>query len=191
MSSGAERHVFRQDQVYAMRRIIDQSRREWDQFEMGARDYALVQLDRAVDPRVATPLHLGPRLGMTVSAGTQLGVIGYPSGMPAKVSFGDKGYSAVIDAGSPTVFRAQLNTFHANSGSPVFYYDAPDVVAGILIAGEEDYQARIEDGGPCKQPIIYNGLKPCTETGPDGSQRSVRCSEKVTKAELIAPLVPE
>jgi V8-like Glu-specific endopeptidase len=62
-------------------------------------------------------------------------VIGYPSGLPAKLAGGAK----VFGTASPFFFSANLDTFGGNSGSPVFNAGSNRVV-GILVRGAADYR---------------------------------------------------
>jgi hypothetical protein len=112
-------------------------------------DYAVIRLDRKVAGR--RPLAIN-RNNAGLSAETPLFVIGHPSGIPLKIAgdakvvsistdvyvnvrgtrskWTDKGYS----------FLTNLDTFHGNSGSPVFSLNTM-LVEGILVSGDEDYEA--------------------------------------------------
>jgi V8-like Glu-specific endopeptidase len=95
-------------------------------------DYGLIQLDRKVTDR--EPLEI--RTDGHVQALTSLVVIGNPSGLPLKVAAG-----ATVRANiHPFYFSANLDTFQGNSGSAVINSDT-GVVEGILVRGEEDFEA--------------------------------------------------
>lgn len=94
-----------------------------------AADWALLHLDRPVTGR--TPMVIS---GERVKSGTPLAVVGYPHGLPVKIA----GNAVAIDEGDPVIFKANLDTYHGNSGSPVL--DERDWrVVGILSDGQDDY----------------------------------------------------
>jgi V8-like Glu-specific endopeptidase len=174
MRDGVEREDFASDEVYQISRIIERYREGSGET---LRDFAVLELQENVPSRIAQPLRLAREAGKEVRTETELGVIGYPSGLPEKVSFASKTNRA-MEAGSATEFRAQLNTFHGNSGSPVLFYDEPDVVAGILVEGEPDYFIE----GQCARTAVYASEQVCNGR---------RCSERVPKSALIEPYVPD
>lgn len=97
-------------------------------------DYSVVQLDRVVTAPGACPLPI--RREGTVPLGTNIGVIGHPSGLPMKIAFGAQ---TVVKANSNTgYFIANLDTYGGNSGSPVLNATT-GVVEGVLVRGERDY----------------------------------------------------
>ena len=100
----------------------------------GDYDYSVVQVDRVVTAPGAVPLDI--RRSGTVANGTQIGVIGHPSGLPLKVAFGN--LTVVMDNSPAGYFVANLDTYGGNSGSPVFNA-ATGVVEGILVRGEYDF----------------------------------------------------
>jgi hypothetical protein len=94
-------------------------------------DYALIRLDRKVEGR--RPLAISR--GRELKTGDKVFVIGFPVGIPLKVS----GDAAVRDASQPGYFVTDLDTFGGNSGSPVF--NASDnLIEGILVRGDEDFK---------------------------------------------------
>jgi V8-like Glu-specific endopeptidase len=93
-------------------------------------DYALIRLDRAVTGR--SPLKV--RTDGKITEGTEIVVIGHPTGLPTKVAAG----ANVRDNSDSYFFVANLDTYGGNSGSAVF--DAKTgTVEGILVRGENDY----------------------------------------------------
>jgi len=110
--------------VYSCSQVLDQS------LDSNLLDYAVIKLDRAVTDRVS----LKVRRSGTLLEGTALTVIGYPSGLPLKVSPGAR----VRDASSTVYFTANLDTYGGNSGSAVLNSVSGDV-EGILVRGENDY----------------------------------------------------
>ena len=95
-------------------------------------DYSVIRLDRPVAGR--TPLKF--RKEGQIERGTNLLVIGHPSGLPTKVAPGASVRST--DTAQP-FFVANLDTYGGNSGSAVFNEDSGEV-EGILVRGETDFQ---------------------------------------------------
>lgn len=93
-------------------------------------DYALIRLDRRVTDR--TPLTV--RTEGRVETGTDLVVIGHPTGLPTKIADG----AWVRDNSNNVYFSSNLDTFGGNSGSAVFDSNT-GMVEGILVRGETDY----------------------------------------------------
>jgi hypothetical protein len=91
--------------------------------------YALVRLDRPVKGR--TPLKLRSR--GKVAVGSSLVMAGFPNGLPMKVVD-----DAVVKEVFKNSFKANLDAFGGNSGSPVFNLNT-GLVEGILLEGESDY----------------------------------------------------
>ena len=112
-------------------------------------DYTLIRLDRKVADRLPLAINRGNK---GLSGKTPLFVIGHPSGLPLKIAgdasvisvdtdvyvndnygisrkWSDKGYA----------FLTNLDTFHGNSGSPVFNLNTL-LVEGILVSGDNDYE---------------------------------------------------
>ncbi len=110
--------------VYGCSRIVSRSLQGGN-----GDDYALVELDREVTDRAPLKFRKTGR----VAVGTNLVVIGHPTGLPTKIADG-----AVVRSVTSIFFRANLDTYGGNSGSAVF--DArTGVVEGILVRGENDY----------------------------------------------------
>jgi len=114
------------DDVYECKKII--ARKE---LANGA-DYAVVQLDRP--NKKYRPLQVNHT--RKIKPGTDVMVIGYPAGIPVKVSDGAKVRS--VEDG---YFVANLDTYGGNSGSAVFNVKT-GLVEGILVRGEQDYVYR-------------------------------------------------
>lgn len=93
------------------------------------KDYAIVKLDRPVEGR--KPLKL--KMKGNPKTGTNIAVIGHPSGLPLKIAGGAK-----ITKKRFNFFYANLDTYGGNSGSPVFDEKSGEVL-GILIQGARDY----------------------------------------------------
>ncbi|MBI3548299.1 MAG: trypsin-like peptidase domain-containing protein [Elusimicrobia bacterium] len=112
-----------------------------------AADWALVRLDRPVVGR--RPLAVDRGAGVVKD--DPLYVIGYPSGLPVKVTVGAR----VRDASPATHFSSNTDTFFGNSGSPVFH-GRTDLVVGIVARGDAD---DFMMGKGCNNAIV------CTEEG--------------------------
>jgi hypothetical protein len=116
--------------VYQCSDIVGRAR------DAGGADFAVIRLDRAVKGH--KPLAIDRNNAVTV--GTPLAVIGHPSGLPEKVAGG----AFVRDNSDAFKFVANLDTYHGNSGSPVFNTKT-GLIEGILVTGEEDYDFNTTD----------------------------------------------
>lgn len=105
-------------------------------------DYAVFELDRPCRDRLPVSV-----CGTNAKKGESLYVIGYPTGLPQKVADG-----ARVLGVSRYTFRANLDTYGGNSGSPVFN-DRNECV-GILVKGATDY---IEVNGRMRSNRIQRG----------------------------------
>lgn len=108
----------------------------------GMNDYALVRLDREVEGRL--PLKIR-RVGQ-VKKNMRLFTVGHPSGLPLKYT--DKG--SVVSNDEKEFFTVSLDTFHGNSGSPVFNSETLEV-EGILVRGRTDYVDGEFEGKYCQR----------------------------------------
>jgi V8-like Glu-specific endopeptidase len=93
-------------------------------------DFALIKLDRVVDGR--KPLSM--RREGSIAVGTDVVLIGHPSGLATKIADGAK----VRTSSNPYYFVANTDSYGGNSGSAVFNAKT-GVVEGILVRGEQDY----------------------------------------------------
>lgn len=91
-------------------------------------DYAVIRLDRAVTDRFPV------KISTELKVGTEVVMIGHPSGLPQKITD-----QAKITKISETEFRATVDAFQINSGSAVFNARTGDVL-GILVRGRIDYR---------------------------------------------------
>lgn len=119
-------------------------------------DYTVVRLDRAADGYL--PLAIN-RTNSGLAENKGLIVMGHPSGLPLKIA-GDAQVTAAgrdVTAnnrlGVPVTwsdggysFLTNLDTFHVNSGSPVFNAKTL-LVEGILVKGDNDYEPDPETPG--------------------------------------------
>ena len=92
-------------------------------------DYALVRLDRPVEGH--KPLVLASE---DADKHDTVYVMGHPSGLPIKYA---GGAHVLSSWGFNPYFKANLDTYGGNSGSPVF--NADHEVVGILVRGDTDF----------------------------------------------------
>lgn len=124
-----------EEDVYRCRSI---PLRRYDTDAQGRRwDYAWIELDRPVSaPRRAA--ELAPDVP---AVGRALTVVGYPSGLPAKL---DSGATVLSRPSCQDYFTLDSDTFEASSGSGVF--DEAGRLVGILARGGVDYEYEEERG---------------------------------------------
>lgn len=134
----------KREDVYGCKEIIAQ---DLAQVQFVTRDYAIIRLDRPVEDREPLPV----RLEGWARVGTDLAVIGHPSGLPMKVADEAKIRSSRIN-----FFYTDLDTFSGNSGSPVINQET-GIVEGILVEGEEDYE--FSSARRCYLPKRFNSTE--------------------------------
>lgn len=125
-------------------------------------DWAIVKLDRPVTNHRILPIRRTGRIPNNNS----VYVIGHPNGLPAKFAPG----ANVRDNSPQAFFKANLDTYGGNSGSPVF--NEENVVEGILVRGETDFVPQ----GNCMVSLV------CPTTGCQG--------EDCTRTTEFASLIP-
>lgn len=118
-------------------------------------DYAVLRLDRPVTED-KVPVHV-KRRDEAMELGTEVAVLGFPNGLPAKITPG--GAVIVTREESLDFFEATADTFGGNSGSGVF--DENGVQVGILVRGEQDYA---ETSQGCSIPNVLSS-NPGAEEG--------------------------
>ena len=100
-------------------------------------DYAIVRLDRPVLDRKPVPIRLGDT---ALSSGQRVFTIGYPTGLPQKVTAG--AWVSDTRSGSIDYFTSNLDVFPGSSGGGVF--TEAGELAGIVVRGP--------DGGYSQSP---------------------------------------
>lgn len=133
MVGGNAPKFLKTENVFRCQSIIHRS------YGPGRPDYAVIKLNRA---STREPLTL---LAESESAkiGDNLVMIGFPSGIPLKITDGGQ----ILQA-SAIDFVTNLDAFHGNSGSAVLEEKSGHVV-GILVSGHADYKPRMSLFGRC------------------------------------------
>lgn len=152
---------FHEKDVYHCKRILVQ---ELDSETKS--DFALIELDQEVNDIKALELS-EKNENMT---GEKIFIMGHPSGLPLKIS--DDAY---IFSETPFYFSSNLDSFHGNSGSPVFNQLSLEV-EGILVRGNDDFY---------KTTMGCQTLNICTEDGKQCLVPPTLDGEHSTKIEIV------
>lgn len=126
--------IIRNEEIYRGLEIVG------GEYTKNGSDWALVRLNRPVENHIPSIRRSGK-----VGQGEAVYVIGHPMGLPIKYADG----AFILDNGHEAYFKANLDTYGGNSGSPVF--DRKNKVVGILVRGESDLVSR-DDG--CNVSLI-------------------------------------
>lgn len=113
----------------------------------GNSDFSLIQLDKTITDR--TPLEYNKSSLMSRPASVYM--IGHPYGLSQMLSRSTK--VRAEDSGD-LIFKASINSFQGNSGSPVFNSETHKV-EGVLINGQEDLV--FDSQNKCYRYRVYNG----------------------------------
>ena len=117
--------------IYKCAEVISTTSRNESHDQKPTRDYALIRLDRPVVGRRPLLLAGGEKIPDTAD----LVMLGYPSGLPAKITENGK----ILDNSHPDYFLSDLDAFTGNSGGPVIDKKT-GLVEGIVFFGSIDYQ---------------------------------------------------
>ena len=182
--------VIRDEDVYSCARVVS----EGLPLLVGdyTPDFAVVQLDRPVEGahvpalvRPATPLDQGESLAM----------IGFGSGLPAKIDTG--GSVADPRADQLDYFVANVDAFQGHSGSATF--DSENRLAGILIGGRTPDYVTLE-GESCERvavhpdspadELIHNIAPIVTHLCDDGWDAEELCGPKACEGRPCGSVLP-
>jgi V8-like Glu-specific endopeptidase len=148
--------VLAAEQVYFGKKVV-----KWELSDSG--DFTIVQLDRKVTFPGARPAQL--RRAGDPKVDQRVGLVGYPSGLPAKAAYGAN--TKIYDVGKVWL-RSNLDSYGGNSGSPVT--DENGVVEGILVRGRDDYDTWTDgSAGKC----FYSFRKKDSDAGEIVTRTSV------------------
>ncbi len=111
-------------------------------------DYVVIRLKRKVADRPILKL----RTAGLISSNEKVFMIGHPLGLPLVVST----TANIVESDNDHFFKATLDSFEGNSGSPVFNSKTFEV-EGILVRGEEDFFKDLSL--QCSRDQVY-GQKP-------------------------------
>ncbi|MCK5073052.1 MAG: trypsin-like peptidase domain-containing protein [Bacteriovoracaceae bacterium] len=148
--------TFDGNNIYSCKKIIDQKYKE---SSWSVKDYAIIKLDRPVSKRSPLKFRKSGRL----SKKDNLAIIGHPAGLPMKIAGDAKKQKWSKDEKSSFIkslfkkyyyFRADLDSFAGNSGSPVINTDN-GMVEGILVSGARDFITTYNYGDPCRTHARY------------------------------------
>jgi len=136
--------VIRDEDVYSCDRVVSEG------MPLGSDhtpDFAIIKLDRPVEGAHA-PVSVRPATPLDEQE--SLAMIGFGSGLPAKIDTG----GAVADPRPDELdyFVANVDAFQGHSGSAIF--DSQDRLAGILISGKAPDYVDSEDQS-CKRVSVY------------------------------------
>jgi len=134
----------RDEDVYSCRRVVSQDSAPSNEYTP---DFAIIQLDRPVEGDQARAVI---RPATALAEQEALAMIGFGSGLPAKIDSG----ASVADRRADTLdyFVANLDAFQGHSGSATF--DSENRLAGILIGGRTPDYA-YEEGEDCRRVQVY------------------------------------
>lgn len=152
---------FSSDEVVGCKKII--ARKEKDE---GA-DWAVIKLDRKIT--FVKPLHLNRSIPLRLN--DEVGLIGYPEGLPVKIAFKAK----VLKQTNSHFFKADIDSFEGNSGSPVFNVKT-GLIEGIAVRGENDF--------------VYNHRRSCYASK-ICKEDGVCEGEEITSVQEVLSYIPE
>jgi V8-like Glu-specific endopeptidase len=134
-------YKIQQSQIFNCKRVVSKNRKTNEAgftIDDNLADFSIVELDRPVKEN----FHLKYNREDNLQEGDWLFALGYPVGTPKKYT------SGMVISNSPKsrYVVTDLDTFHGNSGSPVFS-SSNGILEGILIDGAEDFKIERSKGG--------------------------------------------
>ena len=136
--------AIRDEDVYSCARVVSQGNPSSGSFTP---DFTVIQLDRPVEGQHA-PVSIRPASPLAIEE--SLAMIGFGSGLPAKIDTGGVVFDPRAD--SLDFFVANLDAFQGHSGSATF--DSENRLAGILIGGRTPDYVTLE-GESCSRVSVY------------------------------------
>jgi len=137
------------DNIYEGQEILGPPGTEW----------VLIRLTHPVSGHTAAAIRKTGKVGDQKA----LYMIGHPCGLPAK--FAD--HARVWDNTQKSLFFADLDAFHGNSGSPVFNAETHEV-EGLLLRGAPDFCPDSDETGSCWSSVLIYGA---------GKEKCLRATE--------------
>lgn len=122
-SEGQIPKTFSRDQVFHCQKVLQVV------YTTASEDFSIIQLDRPIHDRRP----IAPSQGPLPVPGTPIFSMGYPDGLPLKFIAG-----ATVRSHKTNAFVTDLDTYHGNSGSPVFNATTLEL-EGVLVRGEADF----------------------------------------------------
>jgi V8-like Glu-specific endopeptidase len=130
-TSGIHLGSIRSQDVYSIKEVVAQH------VDGDGEDYAILRTDKPIN---AEHPPLPRRVQGEIEIHEGVYTLGYPTGLPLKVA----DQASVRSVSPKGFFRADLDTFGGNSGSPVLNAST-HIVEGILVRGSNDYRYVNED----------------------------------------------
>jgi len=144
LSGPNQLETMRDEDVYSCARVVLQGNPSAASFTP---DFTIIQLDRPVEGQ-REPVTVRPAIPLAVQEG--LSMIGFGSGLPAKIDTGGVVYDP--RAARLDFFVANLDAFQGHSGGATF--DSENRLAGILIGGRTPDYVTLE-GESCSRVSVY------------------------------------
>ena len=171
--------TFTAQEVYNCKEVLHEA---FDPFGSGL-DFSIIRLDREVTDR--QPLEL--RKNGKVEDDAKLVVMGYPWGLPLKISPDGK----VLANTDAAAFYTSLDTFQGNSGSAVIN-EATGEVEGVLVNGKTDFYVSFqvlegEDG--TKTIDRCRRVNRCNDQGKECNANDNQQGEGVTRISHLVSLI--
>lgn len=159
---------FSQDEVYECENVIFSEEENLD--------YALVILSKNVSAKTS----LNINYFSAVKENTEVFTLGFPSGLPMKIATDGQ---VLSNSKNADLFYTNLDTFSANSGSPVINFETGEL-EGIIVNGNFDYV--LSDPTDPFSCLVENR---CDSFGENCVEETDQIGEGVLKIEKMLPLI--
>jgi hypothetical protein len=170
---------FGEQEVYNCKEVVHEV---FDPFGSGL-DFSIIRLDRPVRDR--QPLEI--RKEGKVENAAKLVVMGYPWGLPLKISPN----GSVLANTDSAAFYTSLDTFQGNSGSAVINMDSGEV-EGVLVNGKTDFYVSFQvlEGANGKQTMDRcRRVNRCDDAAKNCNAADNQQGEGVTRITHLAELI--